>query len=1076
MRALRSLTLLALTLGAATAAAQPCPPDRAPCAAACCAPGEACRADACHAPMASCASDADCPPDAFCDPLVEACYTAADLPACEFRPPVGRFDPIVRWAWGDPAVEPTYRNVMMTPVVVQLTDDDGDGDIDHRDIPDVVFSTYVGGGSHAEEGILRAVSGADGTPIFDVLDPTRRVNGLGAIAAGDIDGDGIVEIVTSQFRGRGVWESGLQAFEHDGTPKWATAEAWSIGWGGPALADLDGDGAVEVIAGRVVIEGATGARRCQAQGAGGQGDHDLRRPLSFAADLDGDGRQEIVAGNAVYDADCGTVWADANELDGFPAVADFDGDGDPEIVVVYNGGVRLVDHTGRVLARAAVPGAGDPGGPPTIADFDGDGRLEFATAGSTRYVVLKPDAALDGIDILWSAITQDASSRVTGSSVFDFEGDGQAEVVYGDECWLRVYRGADGFVLAEIPNPSATTYEYPVIVDVDNDGRAEIIAVSNGAGGGCAWARDPALNVPPFTTPGVRVFGDRLGNWVGTRAIWNQHAYAVTHVCDGTGDACQGAEDISGGIPRRPIPHWQLPWANSFRQNVQGSGVFATPDLVPARVRATALGCPPVIEITFVFFNQGSEAVPAGVAVTLYGPGGDPIATTRTTRRLEPGQGEPLAFRDDQLGIRHLGQPLELVLAVDDDAGFAAWQECHEGNNAARITLDIPADGGVEPTPCATGAPGICAEGTRVCVAGVEGCQPLAEARPERCNGLDDDCDGRVDEALRGQCGRCGDDPADGCNGIDDDCDDAIDEDAMCLPYQLCIAGVCANGCVNGECPSEREQCVNGFCLDRCLETDCPPGHPCASGQCFDPCEDMQCPAGEVCARGACGPDTCAHAGCPDGERCAPDGCVPDACAAVDCARGTFCRDGACVASCATISCALGQSCADGACLPDPCHGVTCAAGERCRDGTCHPEDCGDCPEGTICRDGCVEDPCRAVDCPPAERCVLDSRGVAQCLYEPLPDLGPEPPDAAAPDAAAPDLGLDPDRDGGGIEDRDDGICIPGSPCDPGEPDAGEITADPISDGCACRADAAGDPRALALLIAALALTRRRRR
>jgi hypothetical protein len=49
--------------------------------------------------------------------------------------------------------------------------------------------------------------------------------------------------------------------------------------------------------------------------------------------------------------------------------------------------------------------------------------------------------------IAWSRSTQDLSSNVTGSSIFDFEADGRSEVVYGDECFVRVYDGQSGDVL-----------------------------------------------------------------------------------------------------------------------------------------------------------------------------------------------------------------------------------------------------------------------------------------------------------------------------------------------------------------------------------------------------------------------------------------------------------------------------------------------------------------------------------------------------------------------------------------------------------------------------------------------------
>jgi hypothetical protein len=112
-----------------------------------------------------------------------------------------------------------------------------------------------------------------------------------------------------------------------------------------------------------------------------------------------------------------------------------------------------------------MPRAGK-GGPPTVADFDGDGMPEIGIAGGSKYSVFDTDGA-----VLWSVTTQDASSAITGSSVYDFEGDGVADVVYGDEINLYVFSGNDGTVkLKYAPHNSGTAIEYPVIADVDNDG------------------------------------------------------------------------------------------------------------------------------------------------------------------------------------------------------------------------------------------------------------------------------------------------------------------------------------------------------------------------------------------------------------------------------------------------------------------------------------------------------------------------------------------------------------------------------------------------------------------------------
>jgi len=112
--------------------------------------------------------------------------------------------------------------------------------------------------------------------------------------------------------------------------------------------------------------------------------------------------------------------------------------------------------------------------------------------------------------------------------VFDFDADGAAEVLYNDECHLRILSGVDGSVLWYASSTSLTAVELPVVADVDADGNAEVVSVSNSTGTSCS-ARSL-----PFTgaTQGVRVFRDRLDNWVPTRSIWNQHTYHLDNVRD----------------------------------------------------------------------------------------------------------------------------------------------------------------------------------------------------------------------------------------------------------------------------------------------------------------------------------------------------------------------------------------------------------------------------------------------------------------------------------------------------------------------------------------------------------------
>ncbi|CAN0591524.1 unnamed protein product, partial [Laminaria digitata] len=46
------------------------------------------------------------------------------------------------WLWTGSTIKLALKNVWMTPLVVYLTEDNGDGRIDDYDIPDVVFTNF----------------------------------------------------------------------------------------------------------------------------------------------------------------------------------------------------------------------------------------------------------------------------------------------------------------------------------------------------------------------------------------------------------------------------------------------------------------------------------------------------------------------------------------------------------------------------------------------------------------------------------------------------------------------------------------------------------------------------------------------------------------------------------------------------------------------------------------------------------------------------------------------------------------------------------------------------------------------
>jgi RHS repeat-associated protein len=539
-------------------------------------------------------------------------------PPCVFTPPKAPFDATLKWAWTGSSVLPDSNNVMMTPAVMDLN---GDG------IPEVIFTSFTGG-SYYGGGRLRAVSGKDGSEIFTVTDPNYQVFPASHLAVGDIDGDGHPEIIAVHNNGQQII-----AFAHDGTPKWVSPFLEYVAYGGPALANLDGDGHPPVIViGRQVLNNDGTIRWT---GTGGRGANVFGGPQAIVADIDLDGRPEIVAGNTVYRADGTILWQNTSLPDGFNAVANFGSDPYPQIVLVSNSKVWLLDHTGAVKwGPVSLEPQNGIGGPPLVADLDGDGIPEIGIAGYAHYVVIGADGK-----IKWTAKTQDVSSHQTSSTAFDFFGDGKMSVVYRDETTLWVFRGTDGAVLLQIPVNSGTQQEGPVVADVDGGGSAEIVTVA-----------DPLFGGPKH---GVYVFGDPNGAWVSTRKVWNQHSYHVTNIND------------DGSIPTHETNNWQT--YNSYRQQAPTTACrYALPDLTASFLRI-AEGSPSRT-LTARIGNGGDRGVASGVSVSFYD--GDPslgrvlLGTVTTVTTLNPG-----GYEDVSLVLPSSLSTTHSVWVVADDLG-----------------------------------------------------------------------------------------------------------------------------------------------------------------------------------------------------------------------------------------------------------------------------------------------------------------------------------------------------------------------------------------------------------------------
>lgn len=651
-----------------------------------CTAPEQCIGGRCRTPHGPCSGASDCTGDDHC--LEEQCVDWGDGEYgrdCTREAEPGRVRPELQCAWaGPPAGGPreTAVAVMHTPLALHfhLPED--------PDSPQGPMLVFASDDSYHESvpriceshGILRIVDGATCEERFELADDADRVDATVTPAIAELDGVGPPEIVAAAADG------GLVAFGFDAAAgrfvrRWHSTEpdgsesllgSDTCLWGAVSVYDLDDDGSPEILF-HGGVHDADGVHR-----ASWPYQHLTWGNPAVAADVDLDGRPEIVEAYGTWEYAAGVLTADAEWVgpggtNGFVAVADFgdfagaagDAPGRAEVVVAGNGEVRLQTVAGAVVWQRA---GFRTGGPPTVADFDGDGRPEIGVAFGDEYVVFDLDCArapvgcaADGV--LWRSPSQDLSSARTGSSVFDFNGDGHAEVVYSDENHLRVYDGAAGGELFSTCNTTGTLIEYPLIADVDNDGQADIVVVSNAYASPYS-AEYQCNDGVHIAQSGVRVFSNAGASWVRTRRVWNEHAYHVTNV----------SED--GTIPQHEAKNYTTPGLNNFRQNKQPGGEFSAPDLVVS----VAPHCAGGYGLDARVRNIGQASVPAGVVVGFYAgaaPGGTFLGSATTTTTL-------YALGSEDVFLPLASVPATNVYAVVDDGNPPhLWHECRTDNNTS---------------------------------------------------------------------------------------------------------------------------------------------------------------------------------------------------------------------------------------------------------------------------------------------------------------------------------------------------------------------------------------------------------
>ncbi|MEP7324444.1 MAG: VCBS repeat-containing protein [Gemmatimonadota bacterium] len=365
--------------------------------------------------------------------------------------------------------------------------------------------------------------------------PPGSMHGANTMIVTDLDQDGDADLLWGDYFEPGLlWlvnsgSCGRPVIGRDSVHFPANAPLATSGYNAPAVADLDGDGDLDLMVG--VLGGAYNPDRTSRENLyyleqTGRLEFTLRTQAYLPSidvgsesspalvDLDGDGDLDLVLGSKIRPDNGksgGLYWwenrgsarapewheAGALPIGGdfhyAPAFGDLDGDGDPDLLLgtwrdglpyYRNDGTRQVPHW--VLADSAlVRLTRGSYATPALVDIDGDGDLDLfvgESSGEINFYRNDGTARQPRFTLVSDVFNGIEAGRRSSPAFSDLDGDGDQDLVIGTESGaLVLYRNSGTrqvprFVLDasfSLPLPPLSA---PAFADVDGDGRPELFA------------------------------------------------------------------------------------------------------------------------------------------------------------------------------------------------------------------------------------------------------------------------------------------------------------------------------------------------------------------------------------------------------------------------------------------------------------------------------------------------------------------------------------------------------------------------------------------------------------------------
>jgi len=447
------------------------------------------------------------------------------------------FSMTVEWAWTGSPFVPISNQVRTSPVVGNLTDDNGDGIINEQDVPDIVFVTQPplgtpGVNNDCHTGTLRAIHGDGSGEIFTVrtdLDGSLLIQSCVNPVIVDLDYDGIPEIVTLKngpiphydevsilvFNADGSLKSRGEDLREQRTQENGFLDFESVG--AIEVADLENDGEVEIIYANAVFDSQGNVKF----NAPDWGDIAFSYSVPSVADVDMDGVKEVIFGSNIYDSFGGLFLEiplhpriplrrfSEQYPAGYLQVVNLDGDISPEFVITNTGKLTPVNHDGSLIVDAFNPTRfNQPSvAPSLIADIDSDGESEVIVAATGSLAAFEQDFSTKW----FNSINEGFTGLLNAPVAVDLNGDGRLEILAKSDEGILVFEGETGRILDRGALLSNAAWGSPIPVDVDRDGKIEIVTHTNSdtSNGG--------------TSNGIFVFGN--SSWTSGPSSWSKYNY-----------------------------------------------------------------------------------------------------------------------------------------------------------------------------------------------------------------------------------------------------------------------------------------------------------------------------------------------------------------------------------------------------------------------------------------------------------------------------------------------------------------------------------------------------------------------